>query len=262
MVEGGYRIEVRYPTANGGTLTSGEYQVKIMTNASVEEDTHQWSPSARPLVIVYPCEYTQTPAGLAPPADPIPAGACDVTADLTSIAAAICSLKDSLSLLMAYATNINAMVLDMAGPWTMTVGQAKEVVTGTLGAFTALSLGAMSNYAPSGTATRLISAGVTGDWSGATLGGGILIEIQSLPGTTGHRESTPPLYEVNERARQLGWLTFAYDGMMSEPHQIVYTEEYIKAPTTVEALVWVHLMVGVTADIYEVTETYTPVMPA
>jgi len=154
--------------------------------------------------------------------------------------------------------SIKSAVDDMYGPWAGTVGQDGEYVEGNLGQFTRDALVAMSNYSPDHYTQTLVMAGAEEDGYLETGAKNIRVDITNIPGYAGERGGDPPLYEVNRRAEQLGWLTWEGSSGHTSPTLLVYGSQLCRCPLALASGVHVHLLPGLQADIYTVEETLVP----
>jgi hypothetical protein len=258
----GYWIEARFPESLGGTEPEGLVMVDVYNYAQTTQFQHSFSETVPPLIHVWVCNALELGDSTFDPLDdlsnpfPCPDGVTVTVED------ALCSVLTILRSMAGYVFNINYLLGAIYGPWTATAGQAQELVEGNLGEFVQGAVQVLSNYRPTGMTENLVEAGITGDWTIAGLGMNFRINLTAIPVWTGHRESDPILYEVNRRAEQLGWYAFSANGMLTPWRQLTWDSQYLISPTPVTDAIHIHLMPGVTGTVYQVVETYTPVLAA
>ena len=208
-------------------------------------------------VVVHPCAYLPEPT---PPAEP-PDWPADPNAPTEATLAGIAAELDAMRERMAGLTQLlNAVLLllgDIYGPWEGTYGQAQEFVTGHLGVLVRDALNAMSNYHPTGYTETLEQAGVTGDADIASSARHYRIDLTTIPAWAGHRGGDVPVYDVNSRTQQLGWVQFREGDNLLDNIILVVDNQHVRCTIGAPTGLHVYLKPGVVASVYSLTEDYT-----
>src|SRR3990172_6759261 len=253
----GYRIELRFPASLGGSGEEDELVVSF-SNFDLSAPAGLTIPYATVLdVVVHPCAYLPEPT---PPAEP-PDWPADPNAPTEATLAGIAAELDAMRERMAGLTQLlNAVLLllgDIYGPWEGTYGQAQEFVTGHLGVLVRDALNAMSNYHPTGYTETLEQAGVTGDADIASSARHYRIDLTTIPAWARHRGGDVPVYDVNSRTQQLGWVQFREGDNLLDNIILVVDNQHVRCTIGAPTGLHVYLKPGVVASVYSLTEDYT-----
>lgn len=258
VVSPGWRVELRWSAAEGGTLLGDIIQWRVLDEDGIAAAELEYGYFPDAAAAVWPCAYrspVQTGPVLPPGyEDPHPAPGSSPE----DIADAILELErklDSMGALLAWMAGVVSLI---TGPYAIVAGQAQESLTGNAFEVLTRAAEAMSNYVPAGAAEDLLAEGVTGDWDVPGSYIAYRVVLTAIPAWTGSRAADPPLYEVNSRVHQLGWGAWRLLGGQLDYRLLVWSDQVLWAPARVAQGLLLHLEPGIVATVYGVDPVYAP----
>ena len=257
----GYRIECRWWDEEGGTL-AGEvvewlvYDLDDNLLATVEVGYFEPVEAA-----VWPCNFSVDPPDEVPWPEELPDPTACGEASLEGIAEVVCELEAKLDALRAALAFNTGLATVNQGPFIGHWGPSGAETEGNFQTVVLAGLEALANNRLVGYTETMLEEGIEGDLTILVGYPAYRVQFTTIPVWSGRRVAEVPMYEVNSRADQLGWLSFKLSDGLLDSSFLIWENMTICSPVGMSEGCELHVAPGCVCSIYGLTPVYDATVP-